>query len=64
MARQLKKELPTKDAKIVTYKRPHEYKTNIYDRAFRVPTQEININLDLWPGSYEHLPVFQYLWLP
>jgi protease-4 len=57
---QLKRAIGSDELRVVTYRRPHEYRSNIYSAPPR-PTVEVNL---LTLGGRKLEPGFYYLWLP
>lgn len=56
-----------RDARVVTYHRPSEYRNNIYSRCPQVPRSRGNFNLvnvDMGRLLDRNRPMFMYLWLP
>lgn len=50
------------DARVVMYRRPHEFAENLYSRALPAAPQLNLVNIDL--GALAQPPQFMYLWLP
>ena len=60
-----KKEAGLKEAKVITYHRPHQYKENIYSSSYRGAPQTINIlNIDMNLFADRIGAKFMYMWMP
>lgn len=56
-----------RDARVVTYHRPSEYRNNVYSRCPTVPRGQNSFNLvnvDMGGLLERNRPMFMYLWLP
>ncbi len=60
-----KKEAGIKEAKLITYHRPHQYKENIYSSNYSGAPQTINIlNIDMNSFADRIGTQFMYIWMP
>mgnify|MGYP002034037585 FL=1 len=60
-----KKEAGLKEAKVITYHRPHQYKENIYSSNYQGAPHTVNIlNIDMNSFTDRMGTKFMYIWMP